>query len=68
MQRTCTLLHLGVNHIFVFLQVATAGRKFSTYPAFITNAPATEVSKTSNGIRVASEVFYDLNIQTQVFS
>lgn len=28
----------------------------STYPAFIVNAPLTEVSKTSNGVRVASEV------------
>jgi len=30
-------------------------RNFSTYPAYITNAPVTEVSKTSNGVRVASE-------------
>jgi len=33
-------------------------RRFSTYPAFITNAPATEVSKTSNGVRVASETAF----------
>lgn len=26
------------------------------YPTYITNAPLTEVSKTSNGVRVASEV------------
>jgi len=30
-------------------------RRFSTFPAFITNAPITEVSKTSNGVTVASE-------------
>lgn len=27
----------------------------STYPAYILNAPVTEVTKTSNGVRVASE-------------
>lgn len=32
-----------------------AGRGMSTYPAFITNAPVTELSKTKNGVRVASE-------------
>lgn len=32
-----------------------AGRRLSTFPAFITNAPVTEVSKTTNGVRVASE-------------
>lgn len=38
-----------------------AGKRFAssgaiaTYPAFITNAPVTEVSTTSNGVRVASE-------------
>lgn len=32
-----------------------SARKFSTYPAFIVNAPVTEVSKTANGVRVASE-------------
>ena len=31
---------------------------FSTFPAFVTNAPVTEVSKTSNGVRVASETAY----------
>mmetsp|Transcript_550 Transcript_550/g.811 ORF Transcript_550/g.811 Transcript_550/m.811 type:complete len:463 (+) Transcript_550:32-1420(+) len=30
-------------------------RFFSTFPAFITHAPLTEISKTSNGVRVASE-------------
>eukprot|EP00128_Syssomonas_multiformis_P003570 Colp12_sorted_trinity150504_noHs@13431 len=30
-------------------------RATSTFPAFITNAPVTEVSKTKNGVRVASE-------------
>lgn len=29
--------------------------RFSTYPAFIATGPVTEVSKTSNGVRVASE-------------
>lgn len=29
--------------------------RFSTYPAFIASGPVTEVSKTSNGVRVASE-------------
>jgi hypothetical protein len=29
---------------------------FSTYPSYITGAPLTEISKTSNGIRVATEV------------
>ena len=33
-------------------------RTFSTYPAYIVNAPLTEVSKTKNGVRVASEVFF----------
>jgi hypothetical protein len=28
----------------------------AVYPAFITSAPITEVSKTANGVRVASEV------------
>jgi len=28
---------------------------FSTYPAFVTSAPVTEVSTTANGVRVASE-------------
>lgn len=32
-----------------------AGKGFSTYPSFITNAPVTEVSKTLNGVTVASE-------------
>lgn len=32
-------------------------RNFSkVYPAYIVNAPPTEVSKTSNGVRVATEV------------
>jgi processing peptidase subunit beta len=36
--------------------VSKAGKRgFATYPAFVTNAPATEVSKTSNGVTVASE-------------
>lgn len=39
-----------------FVAKVVAPRKFSTYPAFITNAPVTEVSKTTNGVRVASEV------------
>lgn len=30
-------------------------RSLSTYPAYVTKAPATEVSTTSNGVRVASE-------------
>lgn len=30
-------------------------RSFSTYPAYVVNAPLTEVSKTNNGITVASE-------------
>jgi len=32
-----------------------AFRSFSTYPAYVVNAPLTEVSKTSNGVTVASE-------------
>lgn len=32
-----------------------SSRSFSTYPAYILNAPVTEVSKCSNGVRVASE-------------
>ena len=35
---------------------ASRSKGFATYPAFITNAPVTEVSKTTNGVRVASEV------------
>ena len=32
-------------------------RSFSkVYPAYIVNAPPTEVSKTNNGVRVATEV------------
>ena len=36
----------------------TTIRKLSSvvYPTYITNAPLTEVSKTSNGVRVATEV------------
>lgn len=36
----------------------SVSRKFASvaYPAYILNAPLTEVSKTSNGVRVASEV------------
>ena len=37
-----------------------ASRTFSTYPAYIVNAPLTEVSKTKNGVRVASEVFFNI--------
>jgi len=33
-------------------------KNFSTYPAFITNAPITEVSKTKNGVTVASETAF----------
>ena len=38
-------------------------RKFSSvvYPNYVTNAPLTEVSKTSNGVRVATEVIISLN-------
>lgn len=35
--------------------IQTSSRRFSTYPAFIANSPVTEVSKTTNGVRVASE-------------
>ena len=44
---------------FVFQTLITAtGRKLTapTYPAFLLNVPETQVSKTSNGVRVASEV------------
>ena len=36
-------------------RAAGIARQLSTYPAYIVNAPVTEVTKTSNGIRVASE-------------
>ncbi len=39
-----------VNH-----RAAGIARQLSTYPAYILNAPVTEVTKTSNGVRVASE-------------
>ena len=38
-------------------------RSFSkVYPSYIVNAPPTEVSKTSNGVRVATEVKYNILI------
>jgi processing peptidase subunit beta len=41
--------------MFLRKVIQKSSRGFSTYPAFIANAPVTEVSKTKNGVRVASE-------------
>lgn len=35
-----------------------SSKLFSTLPAYVANAPVTEVSKTSNGVRVASETIH----------
>lgn len=37
-------------------KICSGVRKFSTYPAFISSFPVTEVTQLTNGVRVASEV------------
>ncbi len=47
------------------LATAAAAPKL-VYPAYVTDAPVTEVSSTSNGVRVASEVSSLSLIRAQV--